>query len=185
MTYRRRYRSMTVAGLLAALLATVPTIGQTGAEAAASADPTGTVGTVETWAADLSTIDGDDVNVTYRDGALRLANLIPGAAWRQLGVVEGVQVLAEHAVARPARELRAEVTADAGRGAVQIEVRGAQTNGWSDWHRLPADGLVFSREVSAVQVRIRLVLPVLVNGATGDVRAPVVTAVTLTAGPGN
>lgn len=181
MTYRSGFRLMSVAGLLAAILAA----GQPGPAVATPVS----AGAGDIWAVDLSTIDGDDVNVVYRDGALRLADLTVTGDRRQsahrTAVVEGVLVPATYPLTGWARQLRAQVEADAGHGSVEIEVRGVQTNGWSDWHRIPADGMAFSREVSSVQVRIRLTLPIPRDGATGDIEAPRVTAVTLTAVPGD
>lgn len=188
MTYRRLRPSTVVAGLCAAACVAVPASTATAAPAAApTAAPTAASATdpAFSWTADLSTIDHDDVNVTYRDGSLRLASLAgraPGAR-PPAAVVEGLLTLAGHELARPVDQVRVDVTADAGRGVVEVALRGAGTQGWSEWHRPPAGGVVFDPPVSTVQVRVRLAVTATPDRAAVGDGTPQVTAVTLTAEP--
>lgn len=192
MTYRRRHPVVAVAGLLtavlaAALTAAVSTAGPAAARPATAGPATASatsLGGESSWAATLSDIDADDVNVAYRDGALQLGDPTgPVSGGRRNAAVAGTLVLPGHPLAEPARLVRATLVADPGRGTVEVEVRGVGTTGWSEWHRVPGDGVVLERAVSSVEVRVRLAVPVVLGRSAGHDAAPRVTALTLTATP--
>src|SRR3954471_15608394 len=107
------------------------------------------------WAADVSTVDYDDVNVTGAGGTLTL----PDAAWHRTAQVfagsEGSFITTEHALGSPAKRVSAQLSADTPKGtAVDVEVRGRTgVDDWTEW--TPAD-TAFKTAVSAVQARISL-----------------------------
>ncbi|MFG1642580.1 hypothetical protein ACGFMK_20000 [Amycolatopsis sp. NPDC049252] len=125
------------------------------------------------WTADLSTVDGDDVNVTGAGGTLTLAD----AAWHRTARVfagsEGSLLLAEHALGAPANRVSAALTADTPKGtSVEVDVRGRTgVNDWTEW--TPA-GTTLRADVGSVQVRISL------HSDTDGVR-PAVRSVALSA----
>src|SRR4051794_40477401 len=108
-----------------------------------------------TWAADVSTVDYDDVNVTGAGGTLTLAD----AAWHRTAQVfagsEGSFITTEHALGSPANRVSAQLSADTPKGtAVDVEVRGR--TGVDDWTEWTPAGTAFKTAVSAVQARISL-----------------------------
>jgi hypothetical protein len=120
------------------------------------------------WHADLSTVDGDDVNVRSDGGVLSLkndpANRKPGSIGSQ-----GYLLLAEQNLGKPVNRIKAQVTADAPKGtAVEVAVRGKlSANDWTEWTPADVESAQFSSAVSTVQVRIGL------RSATGDTTAKV------------
>ncbi|WP_326946739.1 hypothetical protein OG439_46690 [Amycolatopsis sp. NBC_01307] len=125
------------------------------------------------WTADLSTVDGDDVNVTGAGGTLTLAD----PAWHRTARVfagsEGSLLLPEHALSGPADRVSAAVGADVPAGtSVEVDVRGRTgLNDWTEW--TPA-GTALGASVGSVQVRISL-------HSTTDGVAPAVRSVALSA----
>jgi hypothetical protein len=125
------------------------------------------------WTADLSTVDGDDVNVTGAGGTLTLAD----PAWHRTARVfagsEGSLLLPEHALSGPADRVSAQVGADTPAGtSVEVDVRGRTgVNDWTEW--TPA-GTALRADVGSVQVRISL------HSTTDGVR-PAVRSVALSA----
>lgn len=144
-------RIMKAGRVTAAVLAAGAVTALAGAPAHATTAPTATGG----WAADLSTVDTDDVNVTGAGGTLTLAD----AAWHRTATVfagsEGSLTTAEHRLAAPANRVSAELTADTPKGtSVDVDVRGRTgVNDWTEW--TPA-GTALKSTVSSVQVRISL-----------------------------
>ncbi|WP_410654118.1 hypothetical protein [Amycolatopsis sp. lyj-112] len=121
------------------------------------------------WHADLSTVDGDDVNVRSDGGVLSLlndpANRKPGAIGSQ-----GYLLLAEQNLGKPVNRVSAAVTADAPKGtAVEVDVRGKlNAHDWTEWTPAEAGAAQLPKSVSTVQVRVGLVSAV--DGATAKVR---------------
>ncbi|WP_020666901.1 hypothetical protein [Amycolatopsis nigrescens] len=168
-----RLRRLTAAAVLAPVAVLIPA-----GTATAQAGPG--IG----WQADLSTVDGDDVNVRF-DGALRLTEPRTGPAGdhgdlSDLGDLgdhgaghEGQLLLPERALDRPVDRIRAEVDAVTPAGsAVHVSVRGRlDERTWTEWQPAPA---VLPRPVRAVQVRIEL------RSGNPAGASPVVSAVRLT-----
>ncbi|MGW4487511.1 hypothetical protein ACWEOE_27145 [Amycolatopsis sp. NPDC004368] len=104
------------------------------------------------WQVDLSTVDGDDVNVASVSGSLTLAgpegsSAAPGSS--------GVFVTPVHPLGSAAGRVSARVAADVPAGtAVDVDVRGRDSAGdWTEW--TPA-GERFPFAVRTVQARISL-----------------------------
>jgi hypothetical protein len=101
-----------------------------------------------TWRADLSTVDNDDANVRFADGALKPADPAehhPGA--------DGYLLLAEHATGTPVNRVSATVSAK-GTG-VEVDVRGKiGADDWTEWLPTGGSGAVLPKTVTTVQVRI-------------------------------
>ncbi|MER5454190.1 hypothetical protein ABT008_05365 [Micromonospora sp. NPDC002389] len=129
----------------------------------------------DTWNANLSTVDADDVNVRHTRSGLRLTDARPpGVPARRSAVAEGMLVTAPYPLTRPATRFRAEVTATARSGAtVSAQVRGWHDSGWTEW-RDAVPAAVFDRPVARVQTRV--VLTGGPAGATAEVRAVRFTA---------
>jgi hypothetical protein len=126
-----------------------------GAVTALAGAPAEAATTTTTWAADVSTVDYDDVNVTGAGGTLTLAD----AAWHRTAQVfagsEGSFITTEHALGSPANRVSAQLSADTPKGtAVDVEVRGR--TGVDDWTEWTPAGTAFKTAVSAVQARISL-----------------------------
>jgi hypothetical protein len=126
------------------------------------------------WAADLSSVDSDDVNVTAAGGTLTLADATWHGASRLAPGGGGSLLTAEHALSAPANRVDARVVADTPAGSsVEVEVRGRTgPNDWTEW--TPA-GTALRVTVSSVQVKVNLA------GTAGGVR-PAVHGVSLSAG---
>ncbi|MGN9803656.1 hypothetical protein [Micromonospora sp. L32] len=136
----------------------------------------------ERWAADLAVAGGDDVNVRWSAGRLRLADTRPAARTRPAAVggpvAEGALLAAPRTLARPATRVRAQVTAEvAGGGGVQAQVRGWRAAGWTEWREAAGAGAVFDRPVTRVQTRV--LLTARDPRATASVRAVELTADTV------
>jgi hypothetical protein len=110
------------------------------------------------WTADLSTIDGDDVNVLSGGGVLRTADPTKAPASQRGGPAEGMLLLGTHELATPANRVSAVLDADAPKGsAVAIDVRALTSQ--QEWSQWLAAGEVFAEPSTAVQVRITLTGP--------------------------
>ncbi|WIX79126.1 hypothetical protein QRX50_48740 [Amycolatopsis carbonis] len=147
-----------VLGVLAAVLAVVPV---TPAAAAGS------------WRVDLSTVDGDDMNVSSVSGFLTLAD----TAWNPVTArSSGVLITATRRLGSSVGRVTARVVDDVPAGtAVEVDVRGRDTAGdWTEW--TPA-GREFPFAVQVVQARISL-------SGTVDGARPAVRSVALTASGG-
>ncbi|WIX77734.1 hypothetical protein QRX50_41085 [Amycolatopsis carbonis] len=135
----------------------------------ASAAPAGS------WRADLSHVDGDDVNVEAAGDALTLKD----SAWHRTDLLtagsQGYLVSAAKQLASPANRVTTNVAADLPKGTdVQIDVRGrAGSDDWTEWTPVGAQAASFGRAVSVVQARISL------SSTTDGVR-PTVREVDLT-----
>ena len=111
--------------------------------------------TTNSWTADVSTVDNDDVNVAAAGGTLTLAD----AAWhrtaRVLAGSEGSLITTEHALATPSNRVSAQLSADTPKGtSVDVDVRGR--TGADDWTEWTPAGTAFKTAVSTVQVRVSL-----------------------------
>ncbi|MEV0128886.1 hypothetical protein AB0H83_10505 [Dactylosporangium sp. NPDC050688] len=159
----RRFLTLAACGL--ALLGALPaapahaTPGQPEAVAEAS----------DTWSAALSAVGGDDVNVTWSGGALRLADPAAAPGGRRAPVPQGLLLTAPHTLATPSDQVAAHVTAQVAgpAGGVEVEYRGQAGDRWTEWQ---AAGAALPEPVGTVQVRVVL------TGAAS------VTSVRLTAG---
>ncbi|HET6706598.1 hypothetical protein [Amycolatopsis sp.] len=171
-------RNMKAGRVTAAVLAAGAVTALAGAPAQAATAPAGTQ-----WAADLSIVDGDDVNVTGAGGTLTLAD----AAWHRTARVfagsEGTLVTAGHKLGSPANRVSAELTADTPKGtSIDVDVRGR--TGVHDWTEWTPAGTTLKSSVSEVQVRISLhsttdgVRPAVKNVALSADSAPQANAVT-------
>ncbi|MEU8420818.1 hypothetical protein AB0C15_08080 [Micromonospora sp. NPDC048835] len=131
----------------------------------------------ERWSADLTTVDGDDVNVRRTAAGLRLREARParrGAGSPHSAVAEGMLLTAPRTLARPATRVRATIDAAVPSGATaEVQVRGARATGWTEWRAATA-GTAFDRPVTRVQTRVVLTAPA--GGATATVRRVQLTA---------
>ena len=120
------------------------------------------------WRADLSAVDGDDSNVTARDGQVRLDGTPARLGTRRAGFL----VLAPHRLAQPANTISATPTGSVPAGAeAAVDVRGdLGGDQWTEWVEARPDApAVLPSEVRTVQVRLVLTAP---DGAAGpSVRA--------------
>lgn len=146
MNHRRR-RLAALAGVIAITLAGQP--------AFAAPQPVPPAGDGESWSADLSVIDTDDVNVRWSQDGLQLADLTHAPASVRRPNAEGMLLLAPHTLTTPANRVRADLAAAPRGGAVEVEARGLRDAGWTEW-RGAADGAVFDQAVSQVQIRLVL-----------------------------
>ncbi|UVS78774.1 hypothetical protein [Actinokineospora sp. UTMC 2448] len=97
------------------------------------------------WRADLSVVDGDDVNVVHHGGALTLRD--PDV--RVEGGSHGYLLLAERVLGGPVNRVSASTD-----GAAEVDVRGKVSDlDWTEW--TPAGG-VLPQAVTTVQVRVTL-----------------------------
>src|SRR4051812_25806378 len=129
--------------------------------------------TTNSWTADVSTVDNDDVNVAAASGTLTLADPSTQRTALVMAVDEGSLITAEHALGSPANRVSAELSADTPKGTeVDVDVRGKTgVNDWTEW--TPA-GTAFRTSVSTVQARITL-------RSTADGVRPSVRSVALSA----
>ena len=121
----------------------------------------GTTAAGERWSADLTVVGGDDVNVRFGAGLLRLADPRPTRRNRPAAlhapVAEGVLLAPVRTLAGPANRVRAALTAEAPTGAaVGVQVRGWQGTGWTEWREAGTAPAAFDRPVSRVQARVLL-----------------------------
>ncbi|MFD6608821.1 hypothetical protein ACFWD1_08020 [Micromonospora chalcea] len=113
----------------------------------------------ERWSVDLAVAGGDDVNVAWRSGRLRLADPRPTARTRPAAVggpvAEGILLSAPRVLDRPATRVRARLTARTGDGGTAVaQVRGWRARGWTEWR--DAAEAVFDEPVRRVQARVVL-----------------------------
>ncbi|GAB3479197.1 hypothetical protein GCM10027521_14000 [Amycolatopsis cihanbeyliensis] len=137
----------------------------------AQASPEPGAGT--SWNADLSVVDGNDVNVRFAGGRLTLRDQHARGASVRAGGGQGYLLLAERTLDRPVNRIAAETAAIVPEGtAVRIDVRGKRDSAaWTEWTPATGGAAVLDRRVSTVQVRI---------GLAGDGTAtPAVSAVRL------
>ena len=153
-------RLAALAAFVAALYPTTP----------AGADP------AVTWTVNLSTVDGDDVNVRYGGGALTSPDLTR----------TGYLVLAPDDLGRPVNRVRSAVVAKVPPGAVvDVDVRGHLGGAdWTEWVPTAGGAALLPRTVSVVQVRIGLIAGPAVSAVrlTAD-RVPRASDVTIQAAP--
>ncbi|MEV4842451.1 hypothetical protein AB0K20_04415 [Micromonospora matsumotoense] len=121
----------------------------------------GTTAAGERWSVDLTVVGGDDVNVRFGAGLLRLADPRPTRRNRPAAlhapVAEGVLLAPVRTLAGPANRVRAALTAEAPTGAaVGVQVRGWQGTGWTEWREAGTAPAAFDRPVSRVQARVLL-----------------------------
>ncbi len=160
MSYRR-FLTLAACGLV--LLIPAPALATPGQpEAAAEAS--------NSWAAALSAVGGDDVNIAWSGSALRLADPAAAPGGQRAPVAQGMLLTAPHALATPADRVTAQVTAQVTGAAkadgAEVEFRGETGGRWTEWQTA---GAALPEPVGVVQVRVVL---------TG---AAAVTAVRLTA----
>ncbi|SBT53438.1 hypothetical protein [Micromonospora auratinigra] len=127
--------------------------------AALTATPAHAATTAESWAVGLTVAGGDDVNVRWSAGLLRLADARPGARTRPAAtaapVAEGALVAAPRTLSRPATRVRVALTArTVDGGTVRAQVRGWRAGAWTEWR--DAATVVFGRPVTRVQARVLL-----------------------------
>ncbi|MEU4381517.1 hypothetical protein [Micromonospora echinofusca] len=134
----------------------------------------------ERWSADLSRVDGDDVNVRHTRAGLRLADSRPAPARSpRSAVAEGIFLAPPRTLTRPATRVSATVVArTVAGGTAEVQVRGWRAAGWTEW-RDATGGAVFDRPVTRVQTRV--VLTASRPGAAAEVRAVRLAADTVAA----
>ncbi|WP_328338910.1 hypothetical protein [Micromonospora sp. NBC_00421] len=174
----------TPSSLLVCLLTVTLAGGLTPATATAAPRAPALPAVGERWSLDLAVGGGDDVNVRFGAGRLRLADAHPTRRNRPaaLGapVAEGALLAPARTLAGPANRLRAELTAEASTGAaVGVQVRGWQAAGWTEWQEAGTAPAVFDRPVTRVQARV--LLTTRDPKATASVRAVQLTADTTAA----
>ncbi|MEV0004551.1 hypothetical protein AB0H28_20025 [Micromonospora sp. NPDC050980] len=173
----RARRTLIALTALLTLAAGVPGTPATAAPPAAAA-PSGTAAPgAERWSADLAVAGGDDVNVTWRAGRLRLTDPHPAARTRPAAasgpVAEGILLSAPRALDRPATRVRARLAARTGDGGTATaQVRGWRSGRWTEWR--DAAEAVFGQPVTRVQARVVLTAP-------GPAAQATVTGLTLAA----
>ncbi|MFI7074171.1 hypothetical protein [Micromonospora sediminicola] len=151
-----RRRTLVALTTLLAVAAGLPGAPATAAPPPAAApDPA----VAERWTVDLAVRGGDDVNVAWRSGRLRLVDPRPGARTRPAAaggpVAEGILLSAPRALDRPATRVRARLAArTADGGGVTAQVRGWRARGWTEWR--DATEAVFDQPVTRVQARVVL-----------------------------
>ncbi|XVV38978.1 hypothetical protein ACQPXT_38425 [Streptomyces sp. CA-100214] len=131
----------------------------------------------ESWHPDLSPAGGDDVNVRYGEGALRVrdGSVSPASLDRDRGYASAV--LETHHVERPVNRVAVDLDATVPEAAdVEIDVRGRAADGtWTEWRRAAAGNPArLPRDV--VDVQARLTLWNAKGEATAAVRALTLTA---------
>src|SRR4051812_6554041 len=139
----------TVAAVAAAALMGAPV---------ARATPTG-----ESWAAELSVADGDDINVATRDGAIRLRNPAPQPTGTGPMRAEGRLLLAPRRLSAVSDRIAAALNADQPPGSeTVVSVRSIRPDGtWSTWRSLPPDSAAaLDGPTLEVQVQLHLRAPV-------------------------
>ena len=118
------------------------------------------VPTSESWAAELSVADGDDVNVVAVDGAIRLRDLTPRQTSTGPTPAEGELLLAPRRLSAVSNRVAAALTAEHPPGSqTVVSVRGVRSDGtWSQWTpAAPAAPAVLPEPTFEVQVRVTLV----------------------------
>ncbi|MCF2128336.1 hypothetical protein L1I79_18115 [Strepomyces sp. STD 3.1] len=147
------------------------------AAAPAPAADTTSAPATESWRPDLSPAGGDDVNVRYGEGALRVrdGSVSPASLDRDRGYASAV--LETHHVQRPVNRVTVDLDATVPEAAdVEVDVRGRAADGtWTEWRRAAAGSPArLPRDV--VDVQARLTLWNAKGEATAAVRALTLTA---------
>ncbi|MEU0227488.1 hypothetical protein ABZ177_24465 [Streptomyces sp. NPDC006284] len=164
------------APLLAGTVCLISLAGTALASAPAPAAETSSSAPVS-WQSDLSRTGADDVNVQYREGALRVrdGSVSPASLGRDGGYASAV--LESHHVDRPVN--RVTVTLDAtvpAAASAEVDVRGRSAGGaWTEW-RSAATGAATHLPRRVVDVQARLTLWNAEGGATAAVRGLTLTA---------
>src|SRR4051794_22679515 len=147
--------------LILAPLAAVAAAAVIGAPAARA------VPTHESWAAELSVADGDDIDVVPRDGAIRLRDHAVRPTGTEPMRAEGQLLLAPRRLSAVSDRFAAVLSADQPLGSqTVVSVRGIRSDGtWSTWTTVPPDGQAQLGEPTLeVQVQLQLTAP----AGTGD-----------------
>ncbi|MCZ7439082.1 hypothetical protein O7598_21920 [Micromonospora sp. WMMC241] len=155
-------RTLSALTALTALTAGVPGTPASAAPPAAGSPSGAAAPDAERWSADLAVAGGDDVNVTWRSGRLRLADTRPTTRTRPAAaagpVAEGILLSAPRVLDRPATRVRARLAARArDGGTATAQVRGWRSGRWTEWR--DAAEAVFDQPVTRVQARVVLTTP--------------------------
>lgn len=178
----RRYRRVRITARIAALAVVALLAGLAGADLPALAQGTAPAPTSDkaaSWFAGLLP-DGDDTNVRFDGGGLRVNSSPAGPASIRSGQPEGMLLTAVQPLATFSSQVAAEIVAEQPAGSVvAVDVRGTRGDGsWTEWVTTgPQAPAMLGAAVTAVQSRL-----VLRGGQNGS--SPVVRSVRLTAKPG-
>ena len=147
-----------VHGRAAGVLAALCLVGAAGQAAAAPGPDAGSSSEAPapvTWQADLSKVGGDDVNVHYADGALKLRAKDFRPASGGTGSGYGSQVLDVHRLDHAVNRVRASVDADVPKGSrIVVDVRGRSGDGaWTEWREAGRTAALLPHAVDQIQVR--------------------------------
>ncbi len=178
----RRYRRARITARITALAVVALLAGLAGADLPALAQgtaPAPASNTVTTWFAGLMP-DGDDTNVRFDAGGLRLDSSPAGPASIRSGGPAGMLLTAVQPLTTFSSQVAAEIVAEQPAGSVvAVDVRGARGDGsWTEWVATsPQAPAMLDAAVTGVQSRV-----VLHGGQNGA--SPVVRSVRLIARPG-
>jgi hypothetical protein len=178
----RRYRRVRITARIAALAVVALLVGLAGADLPALAQgtaPAPTSDKLTTWFAGLVP-DGNDNNVRFDAGGLRLDSSPAGAASIRSSRPEGMLLTAVQPLTTFSSQVATELVAEQSAGStVAVDVRGARGDGsWTEWVTAgPQAPAMLGAAVTGVQSRV-----VLRGGQNGA--SPVVRSVRLTAKPG-
>jgi hypothetical protein len=178
----RRYRRVRLTARIAALTVVALLTGLAGADLPALAQgtaPAPASDKVTTWFAGLLP-DGDDTNVRYDAGGLRIDSSPAGTASIKSGHPEGMLLTSVQPLSTFSSQIAAEIVAEQPAGSVvAVDVRGTRGDGsWTEWVTTgPQAPAILGAAVTAVQSRVMLR-----GGQHGA--SPVVRSVRLTAKSG-
>ncbi len=177
----RRYRRVRRTARIAALAAAALLAELAGADLPALAQGTApeTTSEVSTWFAGLAP-DGDDTNVRFAAGGLRLDSSPAGPASLRSSRPEGMLLTTVTPLTTFSSQVAAEIVAEQPAGSiVAVDVRGTRGDGsWTEWVTTGPDApAMLGAAVTSVQSRV-----VLRGGQDGA--SPVVRSIRLTARPG-
>jgi hypothetical protein len=178
----RRYRRVRITARIAALAVVALLTGLAGADLPALAQgtaPAPASDKVTTWFAGLLP-DGDDTNVRYDAGGLRIDSSPAGTASIRSGHPEGMLLTSVQPLSTFSSQIAAEIVAEQPAGSVvAVDVRGTRGDGsWTEWVTTgPQAPAILGAAVTAVQSRVMLR-----GGQNGA--SPVVRSVRLTAKSG-
>jgi hypothetical protein len=178
----RRYRRVRLTARIAALTVAALLTGLAGADLPALAQgtaPAPASDKVTTWFAGLLP-DGDDTNVRYDAGGLRIDSSPAGTASIKSGHPEGMLLTSVQPLSTFSSQIAAEIVAEQPAGSVvAVDVRGTRGDGsWTEWVTTgPQAPAILGAAVTAVQSRVMLR-----GGQHGA--SPVVRSVRLTAKSG-
>lgn len=178
----RRYRRVRITARIAALAVVALLTGLAGADLPALAQgtaPAPASDKVTTWFAGLLP-DGDDTNVRYDTGGLRIDSSPAGTASIRSGHPEGMLLTSVQPLRTFSSQIAAEIVAQQPAGSVvAVDVRGTRGDGsWTEWVTTgPQAPAILGAAVTAVQSRVMLR-----GGQNGA--SPVVRSVRLTAKSG-